>query len=214
MAKRKSIKSVWRFLFHDAPTNTNETPYAGGNGSRTLMVYLSWSINEWTRKRYSLNEHAACMHATIDVDSNATKKIDVRQRIAILFDSGGTHSGPNVSTPHVCESFRMDCVGLLGSYYCFRCDCVIRFRRNVAPNNHGRSSHIPQQRQPPRDAHAVSVLCVRHQEINHFTSSTNCCYVCTGERCNTRTNAVDETNEQREIKWTKRNCLFGKEISW
>lgn len=88
MAKRKSIKSVWRFLFHDAPTNTNETPYAGGNGSRTLMVYLSWSINEWTRKRYSLNEHAACMHATIDVDSNATKKIDVRQRIAILFDSG------------------------------------------------------------------------------------------------------------------------------
>lgn len=125
-----------------------------------------------------------------------------------------THNGPNVSTPHVCESFRMDCVGLLGSYYCFRCDCVIRFRRNVAPNNHGRSSHIPQQRQPPRDAHAVSVLCVRHQEINHFTSFTNCCYVCTGERCNTRTNAVDETNEQREIKWTKRNCLFGKEISW
>lgn len=93
-------------------------------------------------------------------------------------------------------------------------DCVMRFRRNVAPNNHGRSSHIPQQRQPPRDAHAVSVLCVRHQEINHFTSFTNCCYVCTGERCNTRTNAVDETNEQREIKWTKRNCLFGKEISW
>lgn len=156
MAKRKSIKSVWRFLFHDARTNTNETPYAAATAA-ALSWYREALMNGLERTVQS--ERTCSMHARNHRLERDEENADGRQRSAIFFDSG-----PSVPTPRVCESFRMDCVGWIGSYYCFRCNCVMRIQKKCCIKQQADTrSHIPQQRQQRittlRRACGISFVC-------------------------------------------------------